>query len=197
MTGFGDARSATAAGAISLEVRSVNNRHLKVTVRGSDPYPMLEGEIEKAVRKQVRRGTVLVQIRAERTSAANARLNLPVLKGYIEQIINDLKGVSAADRASLLSGVLAMPGVAPTDAGAAPEDEWPAVETALEAALKKLNAARKTEGAAMASELKKLADDIAADLEKIRAHVPGIAATYRQRLLDRVRQALGEGGAKV
>ena len=62
MTGYGDARTQTPSGSLSLEIRSVNNRHLKVTVRGSDPYPMLESEVEKVVRKHVKRGTVLVQI---------------------------------------------------------------------------------------------------------------------------------------
>ena len=46
MTGFGEARGQAAGFAVSVEVRAVNNRYLKVTVRGSDPYPMLEPELE-------------------------------------------------------------------------------------------------------------------------------------------------------
>ena len=53
MTGFGEARTQADRVAVGVEVRAVNNRHLKVTVRGSDPYPMLEAELEKIIRRYV------------------------------------------------------------------------------------------------------------------------------------------------
>ena len=81
MTGFGEARSQTDALAVAVEVRAVNNRYLKVTVRGTDPYPMLEPELEKVVRRHVRRGTLLVQVRVERQARpADLRLNTAALK---------------------------------------------------------------------------------------------------------------------
>ena len=66
MTGFGEARFQSDDLTLGVEVRAVNNRHLKVTVRGSEPYPMLEPELEKIIRKYVRRGTILVHVRCDR-----------------------------------------------------------------------------------------------------------------------------------
>ena len=66
MTGFGESRTQAERLGVAVEVRALNNRHLKVTVRGTDPYPMFEAEIEKVVRRHVRRGTVTVHIRVER-----------------------------------------------------------------------------------------------------------------------------------
>ncbi len=66
MTGFGESRHQSDDLTLSVEVRAVNNRHLKVTVRGSEPYPMLEPELEKVVRKYIRRGTILVHVRCDR-----------------------------------------------------------------------------------------------------------------------------------
>ncbi|HEY3788341.1 MAG TPA: YicC/YloC family endoribonuclease, partial [Urbifossiella sp.] len=124
MTGFGEARTQTDSIAAAIEVRAVNNRHLKVTVRGSEPYPMLESELEKVVRKQVRRGTLLIHVRVERKSeSAGLALNSAALRTYLHQIRE------ACDEAGtpgfvvpLLSGVLALPGVAPesTRSGAPP-----------------------------------------------------------------------------
>jgi uncharacterized protein (TIGR00255 family) len=191
MTGYGDARTATPSGAASIEVRSVNNRHLKVTVRGDDPYPMLEAEIEKTIRRHVKRGTLLVQVRVERTSAAiNARLNTAVLKAYIDQIHRELPGLSAADRTALLAGALALPGVAPQEIAGRDDGEWPLVEKALEAALEKLNASRKAEGRSMAADLRQWATQIAAELEKIRAYLPRLMTVYQQRMIERVTLAV-------
>lgn len=195
MTGYGDARTTTPSGTLALEIRSVNNRHLKVTVRGSDPYPMLEAEVEKVVRRHVKRGTVLVQVRAERTaSAANARLNTALLRAYVKQIE---EAVPAADRQAVLAGVLGLPGVAPEAIAASADEEWPHAEAGLETALKKLNEARQIEGAAMAAELNSLKNAIADELAKISEHVPRIVASYRARLLERVKGALAETGVNL
>ena len=87
MTGFGEARGQGAGFAVAVEVRAVNNRYLKVTVRGSDPYPMLEPELEKVVRRHVKRGTLHVNVRAERQpKPSELRLNLPALQTYLHQV---------------------------------------------------------------------------------------------------------------
>src|SRR2546423_14761039 len=87
MTGFGEARGQGAGFAVAVEVRAVNNRYLKVSVRGSDPYPMLEPELEKLVRKYVRRGTVTIQIRVERQYLlADFAINPVALRSYLEQV---------------------------------------------------------------------------------------------------------------
>src|SRR5207249_11744023 len=87
MTGFGEARTQTDTLAATVEVRAVNNRHLKVTVRGSEPYPMLESELEKVVRKHVRRGTLLIHVRVERqVQSSDLTLNTAALQTYLRQI---------------------------------------------------------------------------------------------------------------
>ena len=70
MTGFGEARGQGPGFTAGVEVRSVNNRHLKVTVRGTEPYPLLEPELEKVVRRVVRRGTLLIHVRVDRLPAS-------------------------------------------------------------------------------------------------------------------------------
>src|SRR5580692_8393270 len=87
MTGFGESRSEIEGLSVGIEVRALNNRHLKLTVRGSDPYPMFEAELEKVVRRHVRRGTITVHVRVQRIArSADLALNLGTLTSYLKQI---------------------------------------------------------------------------------------------------------------
>jgi uncharacterized protein (TIGR00255 family) len=201
MTGFGEARTQTDSFAAAIEVRAVNNRHLKVTVRGSEPYPMLESELEKVVRRHVRRGTLLIHVRVERQSAAaGLSLNTAALVAYLKQIREACDEAGAPGFVGpLLAGVLALPGVAPESARSAapPEHEWPIVEQTLDAALQNLNGMRREEGRAMAAELLVQHQAVAEELSAIRAHLPAVMSDYRQRILDRVRQAVAEAGIAI
>ena len=199
MTGFGEARFQTDAFSATIEVRAVNNRHLKVTVRGSDPYPMLEADLEKVIRKHVRRGTLLVQVRVQRKAQTSEfTLNASALQAYLRQIREACEATPDLI-APLLAGALTLPGVAPesTRSGAPPEEEWPIVVQTLEAALAKLDVMRSEEGRAMGCELLGLHRFIGEQLEAIRVHLPAVMGDYRQRLLERVRQAVADAGVSV
>jgi uncharacterized protein (TIGR00255 family) len=202
MTGFGEARHQTDALSVGVEVRAVNNRYLKVTVRGTDPYPMLEPELEKVVRRHVRRGTLLVHVRVDRQArAADLTLNAAALISYLRQIqtAGETAGLPQLYQAHVFAGALALPGVAPEGAyfGSPPDQEWPVVEKTLEAALKNLDAMRREEGRAMAAELLTQQRHITAQLDAIRQQLPGVVAEYRQRLIDRIRQALKDTAVSV
>jgi uncharacterized protein (TIGR00255 family) len=198
MTGFGEARTQTDAIGVAVEVRAVNNRHLKLTVRGTDPYPLYESELEKVVRRHVRRGTLHVHVRVERpgTSAAPA-LHTATLADYLRQIRRACDEAGTPEYAApLVSGALTLPGVAPEsrNGAAPPEDEWPVVEKTLDAALVKLNQMRRDEGKAMAVELLAHHGTIADHIAAVRTLLPAVVTEYRQRLLDRVRQAVADAG---
>jgi uncharacterized protein (TIGR00255 family) len=197
MTGFGEARHQGEDLSLSVEVRTVNNRYLKVSVRGSDPYPMLEPELEKLVRKYVRRGTVTIHIRLDRVGrGTDFAINPVALRSYLEQVraVCDQAGCQVPVP-SVLGPLLALPGVVPEPGGVSgrPDDaEFSAVERTLDAALRKMHAMRQQEGRAMADELLGHRQAVADYLGRIRALVPGVVEGYRQRVRDRVGQALAE-----
>ncbi len=201
MTGFGEARFQSDALSLAVEVRAVNNRHLKVSVRGSEPYPMLEPELEKIVRKHIRRGTILVHVRCERSyRPQDFRINGTALRAYIEQVHEVCADMGWGDRAShLLGQILALPGVAPEPGamGRPADAEMDAVEKTLENALTHLDRMRKEEGRAMADELLVHRNTIAEQLERIRQHCPAVKELYRGRLKERISQALAECNVSV
>jgi uncharacterized protein (TIGR00255 family) len=196
MTGYGEANYQSDNLHLAIELRAVNNRYLKVSLRTGEPYNLLEPEFEKVIRRIVRRGTIQVHLRCQRQfSPQDFQINAVALQSYVRQL-RDLAGtLGLTDNGqTLLSQALTLPGVVPEPATAAfrMEEEWPRIERVLDQALDRLQAMRQEEGRAMAQELLQMRDHIAEQLERIRAQVPRVAVLYRDRLLDRVRNVLGE-----
>src|SRR6516225_6370286 len=108
MTGYGEARCQSEQLSLSVELRALNNRYLKVSLRAADPYHLLEAEFEKVIRRIVKRGTLQVHLRCDRQSAAaDFRINAVALGSYVQQLraaAAQLGLVAGAD--SLLGGVL-------------------------------------------------------------------------------------------
>ncbi|HEY7327440.1 MAG TPA: YicC/YloC family endoribonuclease, partial [Gemmataceae bacterium] len=87
MTGYGEASYQTDDLHLSIELRSVNNRYLKVSLRAGEPYNLLESEFEKVIRRLVRRGTIQVHLRCQRQfSAGDFQINAAALQGYVQQV---------------------------------------------------------------------------------------------------------------
>jgi hypothetical protein len=62
MTGCGEGVATAGGSTCRVELRGVNNRHFKLTLRARDTLAALEPRIEAAVRGHVRRGTVQVTV---------------------------------------------------------------------------------------------------------------------------------------
>src|SRR2546423_8389352 len=87
MTGYGEAHHQSDKLTLSIELRALNNRYLKVSVRAAEPYNLLEPEFEKLIRRTVRRGTVQVHLHCERQyTIQDFRINGTALKSYLEQL---------------------------------------------------------------------------------------------------------------
>lgn len=201
MTGYGDASHQGDGVHVAVELRAVNNRYLKVSLRALEPYNLLEAEFEKVIRRTVRRGTIQVHLRFQRQSSAqDFQINSIALRSYLAQLRTVADELQLADRGqSLLGQVLALPGVVPepSSSGLDFDDDWPLIEPVLESAIQKLQAMRREEGRAMAQELLQLRDQIARELDAIRARVPHVAEAFRDRLHERVRSLLAELDVKI
>jgi uncharacterized protein (TIGR00255 family) len=201
MTGYGEARFQSDALSLSIELRALNNRYLKVSLRAADPYHLLEAEFEKVIRKTVKRGTLQVHLRCDRQSAAaDYRINTVALGSYVQQLRGaaDQLGLVAGAEA-LLGQVLALPGVIPEAVGQADQlhDDWPVIQKVLQEALGRLQTMRRDEGRAMANELLTHRDTIARHLQTIRARAPQVVSIFRDKLHERVRQLLAEHDVQI
>lgn len=199
MTGHGEARREEAGRTIAVEVRTVNNKYLKLTVRAGDRYASLEPLIEAVVRQQIRRGSIQVTVWVDRApSPDDFRLNEVVLasyRGQLERIEEHLRLTEPIRLESLLG----LPGVVDERVRnqSDVESEWPSIEGTLVQAMENLQQMRRREGGAMAADLTANRQEIAAQLERIAGRAPGVVDAYRARMLERVGSWLKEFNLQV
>ncbi len=200
MTGFGDARFQDPRWSIEVEVRTVNNRHFKLSARISEPYSALEAELERLVREKVRRGAVQMSIRIERPRRAeDFRLNTVALRSYRDQLRSLQAELNAPLEGASLAALLALPGVVEEARPAAsnPHDDWPAIARVVGEALGKLEAVRAQEGRAMAAELQSLGQAIDDNLGRIAARGPLVVQMFQKRLTDRIAALVQDQGVTI
>ena len=194
MTGYGEAHRQAENLAIAVEVRTINNRYFKLSLRASEGYAALEPHIESVVRTQIKRGTVQVNLRVDhKHSAEDYRINRDVLEGYRLQLAALGDAIHGGKPVSLDS-LLALPGVVEEHRADAAESErdWPLIQETLEESLKHLASMRATEGATMGKDLVANNRVIAVELEKIAARAPLVVDGYRTRLEERLKTVLSD-----
>ena len=87
MTGFGEAHCQQDGLAVAVEVRTINNRFFKLSVRTSEGYGFAGAAGRERVRKVVHRGTIQVNVRVDRRrSPENYQINVDVLDRYRRQL---------------------------------------------------------------------------------------------------------------
>lgn len=194
MTGFGEARYQSDSLTIAIELRAINNRYFKVSLRAPEPYNLLEPEIERVLRAGLRRGTVQVQMQVRRQAQpGDYRLNEVALRAYCDQMRKLLQtlgspgDVRPGDFLSL-PGVVVEPELTQRDSSS----DWTTVEPVLTAALAKLQVMRRDEGQAMEKELLRLCGEIGQHLESIRGRAPQVVEAFREKLHERVRNLLAQ-----
>jgi uncharacterized protein (TIGR00255 family) len=195
MTGFGEAHCEQDGLAVTIEIRAINNRYFKLSVRTPEGYAALEPLVEGEVRGAIHRGTIQVNLRLDRKrSPEDYRINVEVLDRYRRQLA-DLMGqwhYSAVDPS--LEALLPLPGVVGDASGQAADAtaDWPIVRRTVQAALENLGRMRGEEGRAMAADLTANCRAAAASLDQVERRAPLVIEDYRNRLFDRLKNTLAE-----
>ena len=91
MTGFGEARRKLDSMSVAIEVRTINSRYFKISIRCGDGYGSLETLIENVVREQIKRGTVQV----------DPRTNTLIITNLPERVGNASDLIAVLDRVKL------------------------------------------------------------------------------------------------
>lgn len=195
MTGQGSAHIQAGDVKVAAELRTVNNRYYKLSLRMTEGYTAFEPSIDELVRRVVRRGTVQLDVRIERQSSPDDyRLNEVALLSYAAQVQRvrlqlGLPGEVSIESLAMLPDVHEqMTRVSDVEA------VWPAVERAIGEALDGLTRMRHDEGRAMRSDLSANLSAISAELDAIETLAPKVVAGYRARLNEKLDKLLGELG---
>jgi uncharacterized protein (TIGR00255 family) len=198
MTGFGDATAEKDGTHYSVEIRSLNNRFFKPTIKLPENVSGLEPELETMLREQLGRGSItyILKMRSETAEAAYL-INTRALEAYLEQLhkIKSPNGPFNVD----LGALLALPGgcQAPRDESDEIERRGPVVREITVKAIIKLNAMRAREGEALFNDLMKHATVISTNLSEIAKRAPFVIEEYHRRLSQRVNLLISKAELQV
>ncbi len=204
MTGFGTAERSSDGLHVRVEVKGVNNRHLKVSIRSPHGYTALEHDLERLVREKVARGTLNVFVSVHRKDGpCGYVVDEAVFHYYIAQwqrLAREMQSAGTGDgRADANpSLLLTLPGVVrEDDEGVVTEVDWPVIQGAAEDALTAFNEFRAREGASMHDTLRALCHEVGHVVGQIAERSPQAVTQYRDRLRERINELLKEVGASV
>lgn len=197
MTGFGAASAEADGCRFAVEVKSVNNRFFKATVRVPEELSTLETEIESAVAKRLARGSVMVLVRFVPGGAvAAAEVNPDAARTALTALLAALPH-ELRDRATVdLGALLAVPGVLRTDGVEKLVDfARPVVLRLLDEACSRVLEMRSREGESIARELARFGQSIRDALATVAERAPFATNAYQDRLRSRMNSLLSEVGA--
>ncbi|MCH2601199.1 MAG: YicC/YloC family endoribonuclease [Pirellulaceae bacterium] len=187
MTGQGVATVSDENATLTIEIRAVNNRHLKINLRAPDSLIAHESSIEKQIRSVVGRGTINVNIKVMKHSRQDDfTIDTELLQAYQAQLR------SLSQTSPSLESLLGLPGVVINNVTS--ESSVASVLTlsndALQQALGQFNAMRETEGNAIEAVFNQQLDSLKMIVEQIKDRAPVVVTNYQERLTDKINKLL-------
>lgn len=186
MTAFARSEINTSAGQLSLEIRSVNSRHLELSFRLPELLREREFVWRDLVRSRITRGKMEINLRF--TPAQDNEPNKLVLnQAMLTQLIERMKEVDRliphiAPASSL--DILRMPGVLVSEE-ADHSDLMAQADALLNQALDNFIAMRAREGAALNELILQRLTLVEAEVATVRERLPQIISSFQQRLRAR------------
>ncbi|MCF6158525.1 MAG: YicC family protein [wastewater metagenome] len=192
MTGFGSADYRDEERIVQVELRSVNNRFLKIDLRLPDILQTFEGEIERSIRKRISRGTILVNVNYQSfKQEPEYFLNSNKVKEYYSLLKDIRKEIGSRERISIHS-LLLLPGVLQKGRkNQGNVDEIISIcGKLIQEALEKMLEMRAIEGRHLGEDIEQRKNSLLSVLEKVESRAPMIVEEYSKRLKDRATSLL-------
>jgi uncharacterized protein (TIGR00255 family) len=187
MTGFGSSSGLVEGVEYTVEIKSVNNRYLKINQRLPELIQPLEAEIESLVRKTLQRGSVSLTVRMKVSDEMAAyRVNTAALNSYLDQIRPIEVEANPILRLDL-GTVLQLPGVCePPPLDDLAEKTRDGLLLLVRQAVEALVEMRLREGKTIAEDLRGRAEEVRTNLECVAGRCDVVVKSYHERLRTRV-----------
>ncbi|MBN1844078.1 MAG: YicC family protein [Sedimentisphaerales bacterium] len=201
MTGYGDAQYEDDSFSLLVEIRSLNNRFLKVSVKLPDLAVFAEPEITRIIRQELNRGSVNYVLHLKQMSETAAmEVNRPALEAYLSSLEPSftLRKGSGWIRVDL-AGLVQLPGVCQPRQISDQQHAWllERIEQLTGEALQRLRAMRAEEGESLAEDLFQQCRLIRQHLQALGGLTDRVLAQYHQRLQDRVNLMLSQANLQL
>ena len=195
MTGFGRCRQTVDGLDITVEIRSVNSRFFDCSTKISRAYAYLEERVKPYLQsKGISRGKVDVWIGIEVLDSGNVEIAIDesYLKGYLDALYRLRDGYGLRDDISVMSVSRNSEIFQVKKPEEDVERDWSRVAVVLQQATESFLAAREREGERLAEDMRQKIAQIATVVDEIERLSAADVANYRQKLADRIREALAD-----
>lgn len=194
MTGYGRSQETVGGMNITVELKSVNSRYLEFSPRVYKNYSFLEEKMKSYVQSVISRGKVEcnVQIDSLQTDDVFVQINESLALGYVNAV-NELCEKFNLENDFKVSDLAQHNDIFAIRKSPADEDKiWESVKSVLDNAVVSFVKMREAEGGKLRADILSRADIIISCVEKIEERSPQTVKEYNDKLLERVRQILGD-----
>jgi len=192
MTGFARVCREIDGISYAVEIRTVNNRYFKPSLRIPDSASFLEQDIEKVLRQNIYRGAANYMLRYKNVSGEPMYdVDSSALKSYIEKL-NNLQCNTGAQCRINLADLLLLPGVVKPQEPDNEKAEYlkKAVFEVTLQAIEQLKKMRALEGKSLFDDLNQQCSRIMELLSDIKSRSKTVVGEYQTRLASRVKDLL-------
>lgn len=196
MTGFGRGTATGDSFSVTVDLKTVNNRFLDVSIKLSSDMQALETIIKRTISDRLSRGRVDVNLQYDRTAEISYDLNRPMISGFLSAMKEMQEEFGLAGEPDL-NVVARLPNVVQPRKDEIGPDFTAGVEQALAAALESLEKMRGKEGGMLKDELSGRLDEIERRLQPIIAESGSIGEEYQQRLTKRITDMLAKSDTQI
>lgn len=193
MTGFGRCETTDGNRKFTVEIKTVNHRYLDVNIKMPKKLNFFESAIRTCLKDYIQRGKVDIFITYEDLSENNfsIRYNRDIAATYMRYLGEMEKdfGLQNDVRVSTLAKCPEVFSMEETDVDE--EELWKELETAVQGAARGVSETRIREGENLKNDLIQKLDGMLEHVEYIAERSPKLAAEYRNRLEEKVRELIG------
>jgi uncharacterized protein (TIGR00255 family) len=193
MTGFARKEIESPELAVSLQLKSYNNRYLDISISLPQVFSSFEPGIQKLLSDGINRGKVEFQLRVRRmTHRAKVLTDIEAARAAYAAFSEIAAACGIEDRPSLAM-IASFDGVLSPDRDIDEEGYWPLLRLNIDALLADFAASRAREGEATERDVFSELDRFALQFESVKLKTAEIESTIKRQLATRFAEMLPQG----
>ena len=187
MTGYGKSEVTINDSTVVIEIKSLNSKHLDVSVKMPTIYKHEELAVRKLLAKKLFRGKVEVYVFVDLTKSSSEHIiNSSAIKNYYKQILELNKDLNISKNHNVVSTLMRLPNAIIKNTQSLDETSWSNIYLGVEKALDNLILFRSKEGKELEKDILKRLNNISNYLEK----TPDLANKKINVLKEKIKEKL-------
>ena len=193
MTGYGKAEYSEGGVDLTIELKSVNNRNFDFNAKMPRAFICFEDAIRKTVAEYIKRGRIELFVNFSDNRELNSAITVDISKAaeYYKAAKQIAESLDIANDCTV-SYLMKCPDVIKDDFKADGSEFEEILISTVKAACEKFNEMRKIEGEKLVADMLSRVDTVENLTEKIALRAPLVATEYKEKLKNRIQEALAD-----